>query len=69
MFNYGLNQTYESFVNFTNRNGDTNLNKTEFGGLFACATLLSTYAASKIQKYLMCMRHPYMFVSMKIHQI
>ncbi|XP_025201828.1 sideroflexin-2-like [Melanaphis sacchari] len=52
---HGLNQSYDSFVNFTNRNGDTKFiptTQSRFGISILAATVTSTFAAFHIEKFL-----------------
>lgn len=54
---HGLNQSYDSFVNFSNRNGDTKYGipttQARFGISFVAATVTSTFAAFHIEKFLL----------------
>lgn len=63
---HGLNQSYDSFVNYTNRNGDTKLaaSQIRFGVSGIAATILSTLAAYRFEKLLnkkMC--NPILYVN------
>lgn len=65
---HGVNQTYDSFVNFTNRNDDTQYNrtsKTRFALSIFTATTLSTLAALRLERLLtskIC--HPLYYVNL-----
>ncbi|XP_026807716.1 sideroflexin-2-like [Rhopalosiphum maidis] len=65
---HGLNQSYDAFVNFTNRNGDTKFIPTtqfRFGISMLAATVTSTFAAFHIERFLVskiCHPIPYRFV-------
>ncbi|XP_022181674.1 sideroflexin-2-like [Myzus persicae] len=53
---HGLNQSYDSLVNFTNRNGDTKFSPTtqaRFGISILTATATSTLAAFHIERFLL----------------
>lgn len=49
---HGINQSYDSLVNFTNRNGDTKLSQTKLGISILTATTSSTLAAFYIERFL-----------------
>ncbi|XP_015364517.1 PREDICTED: sideroflexin-2-like [Diuraphis noxia] len=62
---HGLNQSYDSLVNFTNRNGDTKFiptNQVRFGITILAATGTSTLAAFHIEKILLSkICHPILY--------
>ncbi|XP_029342262.1 sideroflexin-2-like [Acyrthosiphon pisum] len=62
---HGLNQSYDSLVNFTNRNGDTKFiptNQFRFGISILAATATSTLAAFHIERFLLSkICHPILY--------
>ncbi|KAL5239868.1 hypothetical protein ACI65C_007278 [Semiaphis heraclei] len=62
---HGLNQSYDSLVNFTNRNGDTKFIQTtqvRFGISILAATATSTLAAFNIERFLLSkICHPILY--------
>jgi len=70
---HGLNQSYDSLVNFTNRNGDTKFIPTtqfRYGVSVLAATITSTLAAFHIERFLLSkICHPIHYVIISINPI